>query len=74
MTGIIFTKFLGVIVLAFASSTLFRLYYFRMYILIVILGCFHGLVFLPVLLIYFGPLNPRKSSLKHQELSISGIN
>ena len=68
MTGIIFTKFLGiliilgVVVLAFASSTLFRLYYFRMYILIVFLGFFHGMMFLPVLLSYIGPINPRKAS------------
>jgi len=52
----------GVIVLAFASSTLFRLYYFRMYILIVFLGFFHGMMFLPVLLSYIGPINPRKAS------------
>ncbi len=69
LTGIIFTKFLGyiiilgVMVLAFASSTLFRLYYFRMYILIVFLGFFHGMMFLPVILSIFGPVNPRKSSL-----------
>jgi Niemann-Pick C1 protein len=62
LTGIIFTKFLGVVVLAFASSTLFRLYYFRMYILIVFIGFFHGMMFLPVLLSYIGPVNPRKSS------------
>ena len=31
ITGITFTKFVGVVVLAWAPSTLFRLYYFRMY-------------------------------------------
>ena len=36
--GIILTKFLGVLVLAFANSTLFKLYYFRMYLFIIILG------------------------------------
>jgi Niemann-Pick C1 protein len=62
ITGIILTKFLGVIVLAFATSTLFKLYYFRMYILIVFMGFFHGLMFLPVVLSYVGPVNPRKLS------------
>jgi Niemann-Pick C1 protein len=32
ITGITFTKFVGVVVLAWAPSTLFRLYYFRMYV------------------------------------------
>jgi Niemann-Pick C1 protein len=39
--GIVSTKLIGVIVLGFAASTLFRLYYFRMYILMVILGAFN---------------------------------
>lgn len=44
MVGIASTKFIGVIVLAFASSTLFRLYYFRMYILMVIVGTFNVMI------------------------------
>ena len=40
MVGITFTKFIGVIVLGFASSALFRIYYFRMYLGIVVLGVF----------------------------------
>lgn len=39
--GIACTKFIGVAVLGFAPSTLFKLYYFRMYILMVILGAFN---------------------------------
>lgn len=69
ITGIVFTKFLGVIVLAFASSTLFRLYYFRMYMLIVFLGFFHGMMFLPVVLSHFGPENPRKKSKDYKSLT-----
>lgn len=53
--GIGLTKFTGVLVLALAKSTLFRLYYFRMYLGIVLLGLFNGLVLLPVLLYWFGP-------------------
>lgn len=49
--GIVLTKFLGVVVLAFASSILFRLYYFRMYLGIVLLGTFYGLLVLPKLLL-----------------------
>ena len=44
LVGIASTKFIGVIVLAFASSTLFRLYYFRMYILMVIVGTFNVMI------------------------------
>lgn len=56
VVGIASTKFLGVLVLAFAPSTLFRLYYFRMYMFIIVLGVFNGLFFLPVLLSLIGPL------------------
>lgn len=55
LTGISTTKFIGVMVLAFAPSTLFRLYYFRMYIFIIIFGSFNGLVFLPTILSLVGP-------------------
>ena len=53
--GIGLTKFTGVLVLALAKSTLFRLYYFRMYLGIVLLGLFNGLAILPVMLHRFGP-------------------
>lgn len=53
--GIGLTKFVGVLVLALASSTLFRLYYFRMYLGIILLGLFNGLALLPVLLYRWGP-------------------
>lgn len=55
VVGIASTKFLGVMVLAFAPSTLFRLYYFRMYMFIIVLGVFNGLFFLPVVLSMIGP-------------------
>lgn len=55
VVGIASTKFLGVMVLAFAPSTLFRLYYFRMYMFIIVLGVWNGLFFLPVVLSLIGP-------------------
>jgi Niemann-Pick C1 protein len=54
VSGITLTKFCGIGVLAFAPSMLFRVYFFRMYMGIVVLGFFHGLVLLPVLLSLFG--------------------
>jgi len=55
LVGIASTKFIGVIVLAFAPSTIFKLYYFRMYLFIIFLGCFNGLMLLPLILKYIGP-------------------
>lgn len=57
--GIGLTKFVGVLVLGLAKSTLFRLYYFRMYLGIVLLGLFNGLVLLPILLYKWGPLTAK---------------
>lgn len=55
VVGIASTKFIGVIVLAFAPSTIFKLYYFRMYLFIIIMGLFNGLMLLPLLLRWIGP-------------------
>ena len=71
LVGITFTKFIGVIVLAFASSTLFKLYYFRMYLFIIILGAFNGLMVLPVLLSLIGPqadVNEILDDYKHHKM------
>ena len=54
VSGITITKFVGVFILAFAKSQLFEVYYFRMYMSMVIIGAFHGLIFLPVFLSYVG--------------------
>ena len=59
--GIGLTKFVGVLVLGLAKSTLFRLYYFRMYLGIVFLGLFNGLVLLPIILYRWGPRTSRLS-------------
>ena len=57
LVGIILTKFFGVLILYFASSILFRLYYFRMYISIVFVGFFYAMFFVPLCLRYLGLKN-----------------
>jgi len=65
LVGIASTKFIGVIVLAFAPSTLFKLYYFRMYLFIILLGLFNGLMFLPLILRWIGPSSDSNEIREH---------
>ncbi|EUB55584.1 Niemann-Pick C1 protein [Echinococcus granulosus] len=56
LRGITLTKFGGIVVLGFAKSRLFQVFYFRMYLCMVLFGAVVGIIFLPVQLSYFGEL------------------
>lgn len=50
LSGITITKVAGIIILAFAKSKIFKVYYFRMYMGIVMVGATHGIIFMPIIL------------------------
>uniref|UniRef100_A0A3P9K427 NPC1 like intracellular cholesterol transporter 1 n=2 Tax=Oryzias latipes TaxID=8090 RepID=A0A3P9K427_ORYLA len=53
--GVAMTNLPGILVLAFAKAQLIQIFFFRLNLVITLLGLAHGLIFLPVLLTYFGP-------------------
>ncbi|XP_026570879.1 NPC1-like intracellular cholesterol transporter 1 [Pseudonaja textilis] len=53
--GVAMTNLPGIVVLAFAKAQVIQVFFFRLNLIITLLGMLHGLVFLPVILSYFGP-------------------
>lgn len=57
--GVAMTNLPGIVVLAFAKAQLIQIFFFRLNLIITLLGMLHGLIFLPVFLSYFGkPMLP----------------
>ncbi|OBZ70169.1 Niemann-Pick type C-related protein 1 [Grifola frondosa] len=50
LSGITFTKLIGMCVLALTRSKFLEIYYFRMWVTLIISGALHGLVLLPVVM------------------------
>lgn len=48
------TNLPGILVLGLAKAQLIQIFFFRLNLLITVLGLLHGLVFLPVILSYLG--------------------
>ncbi|CAN8205612.1 unnamed protein product [Coccothraustes coccothraustes] len=55
VAGVAMTNLPGVLVLALAKARLVRIFFFRLNLIVTLLGLAHGLAFLPVLLSYIGP-------------------
>ncbi|XP_072289389.1 NPC1-like intracellular cholesterol transporter 1 [Eucyclogobius newberryi] len=66
--GVAMTNLPGILVLAFAKAQLIQIFFFRLNLVITLLGMAHGLVFLPVLLSYFGP-SLNKAVLLQQQMA-----
>ncbi|XP_037357485.1 NPC1-like intracellular cholesterol transporter 1 [Talpa occidentalis] len=53
--GVAMTNLPGILILGLAKAQLIQIFFFRLNLLITLMGLLHGLVFLPVILSYLGP-------------------
>ncbi|XP_040820763.1 NPC1-like intracellular cholesterol transporter 1 isoform X2 [Ochotona curzoniae] len=67
--GVAMTNLPGVLILGLAKAQLIQIFFFRLNLLITLLGLVHGLVFLPVILSYLGPdVNPALIALEQKQV------
>ncbi|XP_006892232.1 PREDICTED: niemann-Pick C1-like protein 1 [Elephantulus edwardii] len=71
--GVAMTNLPGILVLGLAKSQLIQIFFFRLNLLITLLGLLHGLVFLPVVLSYLGPSVNPALVLEQERLELAAV-
>uniref|UniRef100_A0A671PU54 NPC1 like intracellular cholesterol transporter 1 n=1 Tax=Sinocyclocheilus anshuiensis TaxID=1608454 RepID=A0A671PU54_9TELE len=67
--GVAMTNLPGIVVLALAKAQLIQIFFFRLNLVITLLGMAHGLIFLPVLLSFLGMYSCLNKKAKEMELN-----